>query len=385
MVLINTDLSLAGVYLHIPFCRQACHYCNFHFSVSQRNRPEFVKAIVREAEMQQDFLGTGIQLDTVYFGGGTPSLLSMKELNEIFNSLYKNYPINQDAEITLEANPDDLDKEKLQSLKQMGVNRLSIGIQSFAEADLRYMNRSHSSDQALKVLNDSLETGYDNITADLIYGTPGMDDSQWEKNILTLINLGIPHISAYSLTVESKTALDLFIRQGKAAPVDEEQSARQFEMLCEITSAHGYDHYEISNFGKPGYYSRHNLSYWSGEPYLGLGPSAHSFFPGHRQWNIANTQVYIEKIEMGIIPFQHEQLTAHQQYNEYIMTGLRTMWGVDKRVIAGRFGIASLEQLSHSAERFIDNGLLEETDTHFRITPRGKFLSDGIAADLFVA
>jgi putative oxygen-independent coproporphyrinogen III oxidase len=374
---------LAGIYLHIPFCRQACHYCNFHFSVSQRNRPEFVKAIVKEVRMQKDFFGAGTGMDTLYFGGGTPSLLSEEELREIVNSLHRSFPVEQDAEITLEANPDDLDKDKLKALREMGVNRLSIGIQSFAEADLRYMNRSHSSGQALKVLTDALETGFSNITADLIYGTPGMDDRQWVQNIMTLVNMGIPHISAYSLTVESKTALDVFIRKGKAAPVDEEQSARQFEILRDITSSHGYDHYEISNFGKPGYYSRHNLSYWSGEPYLGLGPSAHSFYPGHRQWNIANTQVYIEKIEQGIIPFQQEQLSADQQYNEYIMTALRTMWGAEKKIINERYGYSFLEQLKRSAEKYLENGLLEETPTHYRITAKGKFLSDGIAADLF--
>ncbi len=380
---------MPGIYIHIPFCRQACHYCNFHFSVSQKRRPEFVQALKREIALQKDFLRTNnherIILDTLYFGGGTPSLLETSELDEIFSELFRFFELAPDAEVTLEANPDDLAPEKLSALRNTPVNRLSIGIQSFHEADLKYMNRSHTSEQAVKVLNNARKAGFENITADLIYGTPGMNDAQWKDNIMKLISHDIPHISAYSLTVEKKTALEVFIRKGKAAPVDEEQSARQFEILCEIISQHGYEHYEISNFGKPGFFSRHNLSYWSGVPYLGLGPSAHSYRDGLRRWNIANTCNYIENLQNGQLPpFDQEQLDKDQQYNEYVMTALRTMWGVDKELVKSRFGDDYFEKMMQAARKFLKNGKMLETSSHLIISAEGKFLADGIAAELFV-
>jgi putative oxygen-independent coproporphyrinogen III oxidase len=383
-----SNYTVSGIYIHIPFCRQACHYCNFHFSVSQKRKKEFLQALTMEISLQKDFFVNQTPeqtfIDSIYLGGGTPSLLDVDELQMIFDALQRNFKINDNAEITIEANPDDLDKAKLTAIHKLGVNRLSIGIQSFHDADLRYMNRSHTAGQAQKVLEDALSAGFKNITADLIYGTPGMSDEQWEHNIIQLISMGIPHISAYSLTVEKKTALDVFIRQGKAAPVDEEQSARQFEMLCRITAENGFDHYEISNFGKPGFYSRHNLAYWSGRPYLGLGPSAHSFVPGTRQWNIANTGKYIDKLLASEIPFEREQLTIDQQYNEYVMTSLRTMWGIEKDQILDRFGEKYYQNMMKSSQKHLQNKLMEETPTHLIITPKGKFLADGIAADLFV-
>jgi oxygen-independent coproporphyrinogen III oxidase len=380
---------MPGIYIHIPFCRQACHYCNFHFSVSQKKRPEFVQALIREIALQKDFLKSGsddkVLLDTLYFGGGTPSLLETSELDSIFSELFRFYELAPDAEVTLEANPDDLNPEKLAALRNTPVNRLSIGIQSFHASDLKYMNRSHTAQQALKVLNDAPKAGFENITADLIYGTPGMNDQLWKENIMRLISLEIPHISAYSLTVEKKTALEVFIRKGKAAPVDEEQSARQFEILCEITSQHGYEHYEISNFGKPGFFSRHNLSYWSGVPYLGLGPSAHSYRDGLRRWNIANTCNYINNLQNGQLPpFDQEHLDKDQQYNEYVMTALRTMWGVDKELVKNRFGDDYFEKMMHAAQKFLKNGKMHETLSHLIISSEGKFLADGIAAELFV-
>lgn len=378
---------MSGIYIHIPFCRQACHYCNFHFSVSQKRRPEFVKALIREIKMQKDFLypdnDNRFPLDTLYLGGGTPSLLNAAELEIIFNVLHKYYSFIPNAEITLEANPDDLLPEKLETLRKLSVNRLSIGIQSFYEEDLRFMNRSHNSRQAIDVLNYAQEAGFVNITADLIYGTPGMTDKQWEQNIMQLIKMGIPHISAYSLTVEKKTALDVFIRKGKVAPVDEEQAARQFELLCALTAQHGYEHYEVSNFGKRGYFSKHNLGYWSGEPYLGLGPSAHSFKPGMRQWNVANTCKYIDSLKLGKIPFQQEILTEQQQYNEYVMTALRTMWGIDEKHVKNKFGIRYHEGMMRSAQKHLNNGKLVYSSGRLKVSPSGKFFTDGIAADLF--
>lgn len=379
---------MPGIYIHIPFCRQACHYCNFHFSVSRKHQAAFLLALQREIALQKDFFKPGkgekTLLNTLYLGGGTPSLLSAEELNLIFSQVQQYFRLAPDAEITLEANPDDLDPDKLNALKQLGINRLSIGIQSFREEDLRYMNRSHNAGQAMKVLEDAHKAGFRNITADLIYGTPGMDDAQWRENIMQLVNMGIPHISAYSLTVEKKTALDVFIRKGQAAPVDEDQSARQFEILCEVTAANGFQHYEISNFGKPGYFSQHNLSYWSGEPYMGLGPSAHSFIPGMRQWNIANTCAYIDSMKENKIPMERETLTLSQQYNEYVMTALRTMWGIEKEQIVSRFGEAYLQHLQKESREKIHDGRMEGTKTHFVITPKARFFADGIAADLFM-
>jgi oxygen-independent coproporphyrinogen III oxidase len=378
---------MPGIYIHIPFCRQACHYCNFHFSVSTKYRNAFVKALGSEIELQRHFFDDLLQkkseIETFYLGGGTPSLLSNEQLKSIFEAIYLHFKMKGDAEVTLEANPDDLNPEMLRLLHDLPVNRLSIGIQSFQENDLRYMNRSHSAVQALKVLNDALEAGFDNISADLIYGTPGLDDQHWEENIMQLISMGIPHISAYSLTVESKTALDLFIRQGKAAPVLEEQAARQFEILCNVASRFGYDHYEISNFGKPGFYSKHNMSYWSGEPYLGLGPSAHSYLPGTRQWNKANTQYYIDALGRGEIPCEKEHLTEDQQYNEYIMTSIRTMWGIEKDLVKKRFGSVFFDEMLQHAKRYKESGVLIESATHLYLHQSGKFLADGIAADLF--
>ncbi|TVQ86351.1 MAG: radical SAM family heme chaperone HemW [Bacteroidetes bacterium] len=380
---------MPGIYIHIPFCRQACHYCNFHFSVSQKRRPEFVQALKKEIALQKDFLKADNQekviLDTIYFGGGTPSLLEISELDDIFSELFTYYQLASDAEVTLESNPDDLGPEKLAALSNTPVNRLSIGIQSFHASDLKYMNRSHTAEQAEKVLPDAEKAGFKNITADLIYGTPGMSDAQWKENIMKLISHDIPHISAYSLTVEKKTALEVFIRKGKAPPVDEEQSARQFEILCEITSQHGYEHYEISNFGKPGFFSRHNLSYWSGVPYLGLGPSAHSYLDGLRRWNIANTCNYIDNLQNGQLPpFEQENLDKDQQYNEYVMTALRTMWGVNKELVKKRFGDDYFEKLMHASRKFLKNGKMQETSSHLIISAEGKFLADGISAEFFV-
>jgi len=379
---------MPGIYIHIPFCRQACHYCNFHFSVSQKRRPEFLSALIKEIALRNDFFTqpgySAPSINTLYIGGGTPSLLNTFELEMIFNAIHKYFNINESAEITLEANPDDLDLNNLQTLKEMGINRLSIGIQSFREADLQYMNRTHSAGQAQQVLKDAIIAGFTNITSDLIYGTPGLSDEMWVTNIMYLIDHGIPHISAYSLTVEKKTALDVFIREGKAAPVDEEQAARQFMILREITSRYGYDHYEISNFGLPGFHSGHNLAYWSGEPYVGFGPSAHSFTKGRRRWNVANTSSYIDDLlQNDQAPFDEETLTPTQQLNEYIMTSLRTMWGMDKLKVALEFGQNVLSMVMKDASVHLKNGNLTDTGTHMVISPKGLFFADGIASDLF--
>jgi oxygen-independent coproporphyrinogen-3 oxidase len=357
--------------------------------VSQKHRAGFVKALIKETELQKEFFSAGEEnqnfaIDTLYFGGGTPSLLHTDELESIVKALDQNFAFKDNAEVTLEANPDDLSPEKLYAFRNLGINRLSIGIQSFHESDLRYMNRSHTSEQATKVLEDAQRAGFTNITADLIYGTPGMSDLQWHENIMKLIDLGIPHISAYSLTVEKQTALHLFIKKGKAAPVDEEQAARQFEILSQLTRVHGFVHYEISNFGRPGNFSQHNLGYWSGEPYLGMGPSAHSFLPGQRQWNVANTVKYIDSLSKGNIPSEKEILSKNDQYNEYVMTSLRTLWGAEKKWVQNRFGDKYLEYMMAQAQRHLKSEMLTESDTHLFVTTKGRFFSDGIASDIFM-
>lgn len=378
---------MSGVYIHIPFCRQACHYCNFHFSVSQKMRPGFLQALKKEILWQKDYLPFDADApgpDTLYLGGGTPSVLSRDELWEIFEVLREVFVFSPFMEITLEANPDDLDQEKLAVFKELSVNRLSIGVQSFQQADLQYMNRSHDAQQALKAIQMAQAAGFQNLTADLIYGTPGMTDAQWKDNIQRLVDLDVPHISAYALTVEKQTALEVFIRKGKAAAVEEEQAARQFDILCQMAARYGYEHYEVSNFGKPGFFSRHNLSYWSGKSYLGLGPSAHSYKPGVRQWNVSHTQLYIREINNGRIPSQKEILTTDQQYNEYVMTALRTMWGVDQEKVKSVFGDAYEAHLLKSAGKYFASGKLVQQGSHLVVTPQGKFFADGIAADLFI-
>ncbi|WP_373550887.1 radical SAM family heme chaperone HemW [Haliscomenobacter sp.] len=376
---------MAGIYLHIPFCKQACHYCNFHFSTSLRQKGAMVEAIMRELELQKDYL-QGAPLSSIYFGGGTPSLLDAGELEQIFSKIYQLHSVQADAEITLEANPDDLSLEKLQSLRNSPVNRLSIGIQSFAEEDLRYMNRAHNAQEARACIENALSVGFENLTLDLIYGAPTTSHEQWAKNLDTIFQYPIPHLSAYCLTVEPKTALDHFVRQGKASPIDEEHANAQFLYLMEATRAQGYEHYEISNFAKPGRYARHNSSYWLGEPYLGIGPSAHSFNGQTRQWNVANNAQYLKILNEGDLTqlsntglFELEALSPATRYNEYVMTGLRTIWGCDLQKIAPVFQSYFLENV----QPFIDKGQVLVQNHQYRLSASGKFMADYIAAQLF--
>jgi oxygen-independent coproporphyrinogen III oxidase len=368
---------LAGIYIHIPFCRQACHYCNFHFSTSLHYKNELVAALLREAALRKDYLQTET-VETIYFGGGTPSLLSVEDLQALVQQLFQLYPVSENSEITLEANPDDITEEKLQGWKDAGINRLSIGIQSFFDEDLQWMNRAHSAQQAMGNLQLAKER-FDNITVDLIYGTPGLTDEKWKQNVEKVISMGIPHLSCYALTVEPKTPLDKMIRQHKTENIDPDKQSDQFLLLMKWLQDAGYEHYEISNFAKPGRRSRHNSSYWAGKKYLGLGPSAHSFDGMTRQWNIANNNIYTDSINKNIIPFEKEELTAVQKKNEYIMTSLRTMEGLELEKIdeGGR------EKILLSAAKYINSGLLIETNNSLMLTNEGKLLADGIAAALF--
>lgn len=373
---------MPGIYIHIPFCKQACHYCNFHFSTSLRHKPEMVEAILREMELRRDYL-PGLPLTSIYLGGGTPSLLSAGELQHFFEQIDRLWTVGADAEITLEANPDDLTQEKLKELRRTPVNRLSIGIQSFAEADLRFMNRAHNAIEARACIEYAQDLGFDNLTIDLIYGSPTTSDEQWEHNLQITFDYEIPHLSAYALTVEERTALHHFVEVGKAPPVDEEQAARQFELLMRAMRAEGYEHYEISNFALPGWHSRHNSSYWTGEPYLGLGPSAHSFNGESRQWNVANNIQYIKLLKEEATPpaalSTRETLTPAQRYNEYVMTSLRTKWGCQLKKIHEDFRSHFLEHI----QPCLQNGTVRRRGEVFFLSDQGKLLADRIAVELF--
>ena len=374
---------MAGIYLHIPFCTQKCHYCNFFSLASKKNTAAFVSAICNEIVLQKDYLQNEI-ISTIYFGGGTPSLLNNSDLKNIFENVFSTFKIEENAEITLEANPDDLKIDKIKELSDSPINRLSIGIQSFFDDDLQFLNRSHSSNQASEAIFNAHKQGLSNISIDLIYGIPTLTDKKWKENIKIAIDSGVQHISAYSLTVEANTAFDLFIKKGRIKAPEEEQAARQFEILMDTMNNQGFIHYEISNFCKEGFFSRHNSNYWKQQKYLGLGPSAHSFDLDSRQWNVANLQQYIQSINAGNIPFEKEILTASQKYNEYIMTGLRTIWGINLKEVKLKFGEEFLSYLNKNSRKYITDKTMELKENALILTEKGKFLADGIASDLFI-
>lgn len=372
---------VAGIYIHIPFCKQACNYCNFYFSVSTGLKERFVAALLKEIALTANYLETKT-LDTIYIGGGTPSLLSIDELKSIIDVLGKQYNLSTLQEFTMEANPDDLTETKVKELagmKEFGLNRFSIGVQSFAEVDLIYMNRAHNAAEALTSIKRVQDAGFENLTIDLIYGTPTMNDEQWLKNLNIAFELNVPHISSYALTVEPKTALEQKIKKHTALPVNEIQSANQFGILIEQMRQHGFEQYEISNFARNGKYAIHNSNYWFGKKYLGLGPSAHSYNKAGRRWNVANNLNYITALEAATLSFEEEILTPEQIVNEQIMTGLRTKWGFNlTKADAGmRQTILTNLQTIDAAYYIIEGDTIKLTDP-------GKFFADAIAADLFV-
>jgi oxygen-independent coproporphyrinogen-3 oxidase len=373
---------VAGIYLHIPFCRQACTYCNFHFATSLRYKGELVAALCREISLQQPFLGDA-NIDTVYFGGGTPSLLTVDELGTIMAALHAHFKIAAGAEITLEANPDDIGMDLLKSWQQAGINRLSVGIQSFFEEELRWMNRAHNAGQAHRCIEEIKAAGFTNFSIDLIYGSPLLTDAMWQQNVETAVTYGVPHLSCYALTVEEKTPLHKQILQHKKPDVETDKQARQFLQLMQWLGQAGYEHYEVSNFAKPGFRSRHNSSYWKGIPYLGLGPSAHSYNGAARQWNIANNQAYIQSINDGIIPSETEVLTGTQKLNEYLMIALRTKEGLDLQRVEEAWGFEKVQQVEKKAARYVETGLLLRQKNQLQLTNDGMLLADGIAAHLF--
>jgi len=373
---------MAGIYIHIPFCKQACHYCDFHFSTSLRKKDELLQSLVKELQLRKNELQNQT-IETIYFGGGTPSLLTITELKLIIDEVYKNYRVVDNPEITLEANPDDLTKDLIIQLSNSPINRLSIGIQSFFEDDLQSMNRAHNSNEAKKCLEEATKY-FKNITIDLIYGIPNMSLDKWNDNLQMAFNYGVNHISSYALTVEPKTALASFIKKGSYPPIDEELALQHFNHLVEETNKQGFVHYEISNFGKPDYFSKHNSSYWQGKPYLGIGPSAHSFNGKERSWNIANNAKYINSLADNKLPNEVEILTTKDQFNEYVMTGLRTIWGISLAKIEHGFGTEFHSHLLNAIEPYLEKGLLEIKDQNIVATQKGKFLIDGIASDLFM-
>lgn len=374
---------MSGIYLHIPFCKQACHYCDFHFSTSLKKKEALVAMMAREIELRNTWMGDQTVIETIYFGGGTPSLLTIPELLFLIETIYEHFKVVEHPEITLEANPDDLTPDYLHTLAQTPVNRLSIGVQSFFEEDLRLMNRAHNAQEALASLQLAT-TLFDNITLDLIYGIPGLTNEKWLANIQTALDLGVPHISSYALTVEPKTALHSFVQKGIIPNPDDGQAQEQFLLLIDQLEAAGFVHYELSNFGKEGFFSKNNSAYWLGKSYVGIGPAAHSFNGTQRGWNISNNTKYIQALEAHELPLELETLSLTDRYNEYVMTGLRTIWGVDLNRLETEFGPRFKTYFLQQAEVHLEDHLLFTDGDIVRTTRKGKFLSDGIASDLFL-
>lgn len=378
------DTKVAGIYLHIPFCKQACTYCNFHFSTSLRMKEDMIAAMMAELEMRSNYLPEQT-IETIYFGGGTPSVLSADEIKQITEHIYKLYRVENLQEFTLEANPDDLTAQYLKELRDTAISRFSIGVQSFRDEDLQYMNRAHNAQQADRAIKTAQDTGFSNLTIDLIYGTPGLTDIAWKHNLSMIKTLGIPHFSSYALTVEEGTALHHNIKRNKTTPLDPAQAAGQFEILMAEAANMGYDHYEISNLALPEHHAIHNTNYWMGVPYIGIGPSAHSYNLQSRSWNIANNALYIKSmLAEHKLPLETEVLTPEQQLNEYLMTSLRTMWGCDMEKIATTWGAEYSQQILHDAERFVERGQLQLKDKKLILTNAGKLFADSIAGELFV-
>ena len=374
---------MASIYIHIPYCKQACTYCDFHFRIAQNDKEEMLKSIKKEIKLRQSYLN-GANICSIYFGGGTPSILNKEEIKSLIHTLYNNFRIDPDAEITLECNPDDLDTKKLLELKKIGINRLSIGIQSFNDSDLKFMNRSHTSVEALSCIHIAKESGFDNITIDLIYGLPNQSNENWKKNLAKMLSLDIQHFSAYSLTVEPKTKLKHLINKNLVTPLDDKITVEHFNTLLEIANENNFIHYEISNFGKEGFFSNHNSAYWKNKHYLGVGPSAHSFNGSSRQWNVASNKQYIKKVNKDESYFELEQLSNTQQYNEYIFTALRTIWGVELDYINNQFGQEALNYFKKQVINWEKKGKIKQEKNTYTLTEKGKLYADAIASDLFI-
>ena len=373
---------MAGIYIHIPFCKKACHYCNFHFSTQTKYIADFTNAILKEIELQQGYLSAPI--DTLYFGGGTPSLLPIDDFKKIIGHIGRYFKMASNIEFTIEANPDDITHSNTKAWKEIGINRLSIGIQSFQPAALSWMNRAHTTEQSHTAILMAQDAGFENISADLIYGTPHLTDDDLKADLAILNRYQIPHLSCYALTVEEKTALSKLIELKKMSSVDHAHQARQFDIVVDYLEATGMEHYEISNFALPGFRSKHNSNYWKGIPYLGLGPSAHSFNTISRQWNVSNNHLYFQSLAGNLVPYELEDLDLKAQYNEYIMISLRCIEGMDITLIRAQFGPTFYEHTINMANQFIEKGSIEKTNQGFALTKNARFFADGIAADFFI-
>ncbi len=373
---------MSGIYIHIPFCKQACHYCDFHFSTSLKKKDAMVLALAKEIQMRKSEFQDEV-VETIYFGGGTPSILDISDLKLLIDTVFSNYNVVDNPEITVEANPDDLTQQRIIELSNNQINRLSIGIQSFFEDDLKMMNRAHNATEARECLEFATHY-FDNISIDLIYGIPGMGNEKWLQNIETALSFQIPHISSYALTVEPKTALHTFIQKGIIPQPDDDVAQQHFQLLVDKLEANGFIHYELSNFGKSTYFSKNNSSYWLGKKYIGIGPSAHSYNGISRSWNVSNNTIYLKAIAENKLPSETEVLTITDRYNEYIMTGLRTIWGVSLVRIEKEFGETYLNYLMNQSQKLLLDDLLYIEKGILKPTKKGKFLSDGIASDLFL-
>jgi oxygen-independent coproporphyrinogen-3 oxidase len=374
---------MAGIYVHVPFCKQACHYCDFHFSTSVKTKPAVLQGMVEEMKLRADYL-QGETVSTLYFGGGTPSILEALELQDLISKARDVFPFEKEIELTLEANPDDINREKLEAWRATGVNRLSIGIQSFDDKYLTWMNRAHNSKEALQCIEWAHELGFSNISIDLIYGLPDLKMEDWETELKKAIGLGIQHISAYCLTVEPDTALGHWVKSGKQKPMDEDAANRQFQRMVEVLDKAGIEQYEVSNFAKAGFESKHNTAYWLGLPYVGIGPSAHSFDKVSRAWNVSNNPSYAKKLAEGILPITIEVLSKEDKFNEYLMTSLRTKWGIDFNRILSEFDFDFKSHFASQIESLLQREHAALTEEGMKLTKKGLFFADGIASDFFI-
>ena len=372
---------MSGIYLHIPFCKKTCHYCNFHFSTTMRYADDMVNAIRQEIRLRKH--DAKLPIETIYFGGGTPSVLTPQQLRVLLGEVYNQFEVIDKPEITLEANPDDLSPTYILDIQKLGINRLSIGVQSFLDDELTLMNRAHNASQALSSVEHAKKK-FDNVSIDLLFGNPNTNLDDWKRNLNYALQLEVPHISSYALTLEPKTALERFVDKGVVSLLDENVVEAQFHHLVDTLTQAGYDHYELSSFAKPGYHSQNNTGYWQGKTYLGIGPSAHGFDGTQRYWNVSNNASYMQQITKGDLPQTVEKLSVVDRFNESIMIGLRASWGVSLQAMENDLGFHYRQHLEGQAKRFVDEGLLHIDNNALKTTPKGAFLADGISADLFL-
>lgn len=373
---------MAGLYIHIPFCKQKCSYCDFHFSTSLKNKKDLIQALCSEISLRSSLMKTPIE--TVYFGGGTPSLLNYDDLKILFDSIYSNFDICKEAEITIECNPDDINEIKLSEYKKLGINRLSIGIQSFYDEDLCFFNRAHSAKEATKAILLSQDAGFENITVDLIYGFTKLTQKKWESNLKKIEKLKIPHLSAYTLTIEPKTTLNYLLKTKKINNMSDELVIQQFQFLIDYTSSIGFEQYEISNFAKQGFISKHNSNYWLGKEYLGIGPSAHSYIANKRFWNLSNNAIYIKSIQQNTPFYEEEWIDENMAYNEFVLTRLRTSWGINYNELITKFNVEIVNHFNSKSQILLERYLIIKTNTGFCLSKQGIFVTDSVISDLFI-